>query len=156
MKKGTMVSLARTILSVALLCIIVVNTCFAEQLSSVVKADVDKTFLIPEKIYVGLCIVTENGVEIVIDVNEDGSFRTIPIEENVRNKSCQHLHLVQDGSAVYVTSYPSQNSSVCYYNKFKCVYRCTDCGTKRLIYTTVPVQHVYSNGKCVKCGKRLY
>ena len=131
MKKGTMVSLARTILSVALLCIIVVNTCFAEQLSSVVKADVDKTFLIPEKIYVGLCIVTENGVEIVIDVNEDGS-------------------------AVYVTSYPSQNSSVCYYNKFKCVYRCTDCGTKRLIYTTVPVQHVYSNGKCVKCGKRLY
>lgn len=146
----------RILLIVTLICTISINTCFAEQWPLDVKKELKNTFLVPENIYVGLWIKTENGTEIVFDVNEDGSFRTIPVEEITLNQACQHIHLVQQGSAIYVTSYPSQNSSVCYYNKFKCIYRCTDCGTKRLIYTTVPVQHVYSNGKCVKCGKRLY
>ena len=113
-----------------------------------------------EEVYVGKIIAgTGAEREIIMQVNEDGSFLTMPFSENtyaMSQSKCQHYQWIQVSEAK-----PVKNSArivgskkVCYRRAYSAAYRCKACRMVRNMKTYINFGHNYKNKVCTKCKRR--
>lgn len=101
-----------------------------------------------------------NEKEIVIKVNEDSSFITLPLELSLSYSSkagCMHYNLIAYGlPEITKESHNKANSTYCYRERTVQYARCTDCGQSnfRVYGTWTEYKHSYGflSNKCKECG----
>lgn len=140
------------ILTIAILLSMAVTPVFA--LGQINSADGGR-YASTEGVSVGETIIGFDGeAEIVIEVNENGSFKTMKITASTYAASaCQHYNLRQISSAIYRGNRYINTVRVCYQKVYSALYECTSCKTRRQITTYIDVAHTYNNGICSLCKR---
>lgn len=113
-----------------------------------------------DEIYKGKIVDFGSGQEVVMQVNEDGSFATMPFSLNsysaLAKSKCQHNQWEQIGIAKYQGMQWVRKKSICYNDIFRIKYKCKNpkCGLTREMTTYISYKHRYSKNTCTKCGMR--
>lgn len=113
--------------------------------------------IIPEEIHVGDIIGLDSEKSVVIEVDEDGSFKTVKISESTYALAkCNHISWKQVTNPVFKGKQRANSSTICYYNMYVTKYKCANkrCSATRNIETGFPVKHTFNNGKCTVCGRK--
>ena len=109
------------------------------------------------EIYKGKIMEFDSGKEIVVQVNEDGSFASIPFSVNsysaMAKSSCQHSHWRQYGEASFVNRELLKKKNICGYDIYNITYQCKKCKTVRVMKTRIKARHQYKNNRCIYCGR---
>lgn len=112
------------------------------------------------EIYKGKIVDFGSGQEVVMQVNEDGSFATVPYSLNsysaMARSRCQHRQWKQLGNAVFQQRVWVHGKTTCYTDRFHVKYRCTNprCKLTRTMDTYIRYKHHYSKNRCTQCGMR--
>lgn len=97
-----------------------------------------------------------NEKEIVVKINEDGSFVTIPLNESNLYANCSHFNSTTYGPITTTKeSYNKNNSTYCYRLKESQRIKCLDCGQFiSTLNTWTDYKHSYGflSNKCKECG----
>jgi len=153
----------KTIVNKIVVLALAVIAVFSQNVSGVFAADgeinsgIEYSDIIPDEIHVGDIIGSDSEESIVIEVDEDGSFKTMKLSESTYAlASCNHYNLIQIGNPVYKGKQHVNSTTVCYYNVYSTKHRCANkrCSAIRYIETRFPVKHTFKNGKCTECGRK--
>ena len=145
------------VLTLAVMAVFLQNVPSAFAADEEINPGVEYSDVIPDEIHVGDIIDLDSEKSIVIEVNEDGSFKTMKLSENVSVLSnCNHYKLIQVGNPAYKGRKRVNSTTVCYYNVYLTKYKCANkrCSAIRYTYTYIPVQHTFKNGKCTVCNRK--
>lgn len=153
MKKGTIINKI-FILTLAIIATFSLNTASAFAESDVVMDAAEKNIVVvPDEIHVGNIINWDSGKAIVIETNEDGSFKTLKVSENLY-ASCNHNKWIQYTNPKFKYNRRVSSDTICYYKVYGALYKCASCSTTREIETNMPVNHKFQNNKCTSCGRK--
>ena len=157
MKKGTIVnkSIVLALVVITLFSQSVLHDVFAADVQS--NSEIEYFDIVPDEIQVGDIIGSDSEKLIIIEVDEDGSFKTMKTSESTyASVKCNHYNWIQITNPVYKGKRRVNSNTICYYNVYSAVYRCSNkmCSAKRTIETSIPVKHIFKNNKCTICGRR--
>lgn len=136
---------------------------FSQSVSHVLAAEVQTNSeieyfdIVPNEIQVGDIVGSDSEKSLVIEVNEDGSFKTMKISENTyASVKCNHNKWIQVTNPTYKGKRRVNSSTICYYNVYSAIYKCANkrCPARRNIETNIPVKHIFNNNKCTVCGRK--
>lgn len=153
----------KTIVNKIVVLTLAVIAVFSQNVSSIFAADeeinpvIEYSGIIPDEIHVGDIIGSDSEKSVVIEVDEDGSFKTMKISENTYALTrCNHNNWVQVTIPAFKGRQRANSSTTCYYNVYEAKYRCANkrCSAIRYIETRFPVKHTFKNGKCTVCGRK--
>lgn len=111
-----------------------------------------------EHVSIGDVIPNEKGAEIVIKVNQDESFYTMPLAYSLsRNQPpCAHSNLQTTGSYSQKESYNGSSSTNCYRTRTVQTARCIRCGRSdfKLYGSWINYSHSYPlfSKQCKNCS----
>ena len=153
-----------TIINKIIALVFAITTMFSVNVTSAFAADTDADVnsavgyidVIPDEIHIGDTIGSDSEKAIVIEVNDDGSFKTMTISESAyASAKCNHYRWIQISNPTYKGKRRVSNNTICYYDVYVAAYRCanTKCSAKRNIETNMPVKHKFKNNKCTVCGR---
>lgn len=152
-----------TIINRIIALVLAITAMFSVNVTSAFAADtrIDSALeyidVIPDEIHEGDIIGSDSEKAIVIEVNEDGSFKTMKISESTyASVRCNHYNWIQITNPIYKGKRRVNNNIICYYNVYSAVYRCANkrCTARRNIDTSIPVKHIFKNNKCTVCERK--
>ena len=132
---------------------------FSMSLTSAIAESIEQDYqnlneiIISDEIYVGSVMERNSSNAIVIEVNEDGSFKNMVISSNIYASVCQHPKFVQVTNPKFIRKARASSSTICFYKVYVALYKCIRCGTSRQIETYIPVNHTYKNNRCTVCSR---
>lgn len=153
----------KTIVNKIVVLALAVIAVFSQNVSSVFAADeeinsgAEYSDIIPDEIHVGDTLGSDSEKSIVIEVNKDGSFKTMKISESTYALAkCNHNKWVQVTIPTFKGKQRANSPTVCYYDVYAAKYKCANkrCSAIRYIETRFPVKHTFKNGKCTVCGRK--
>lgn len=110
-----------------------------------------------DEIYKGKIVDFGSGQEVVMQVNEDGSFATMPFSLNsysvLAKSRCQHNQWNQFGEAIFLRKEKANDKKICGYNVYAVKYRCKNCKTIREMQTRIKFAHQYKKNICTYCKR---